>query len=221
MPNLKGGKNYKKSKHAPAAGTGRLVEAEADQMYGRVIKILGDRNMRVYCNDNASRICRVCGAMRKRVFVNLGDLVLISIRDLSNLNEKEKQEQLMKTLKMKDKPMSQKEAERGDIIHKYQHEELSKLKKVEGINEKLFMQLETVDGKVLGDLKTKEDENDYVGIEFDASSSDEDSNEEESKEDMVIEKKNKKQVKAKESKHSRVDDDGANDEDKEIDIDDI
>ncbi len=220
MPNLKGGKNYKKSKHTPAAGTGRLVEAEADQMYGRVIKILGDRNMRVYCNDNASRICRVCGAMRKRVFVNLGDLVLISIRDLTNANEKEKQEELMAILKQREKPISQREAERGDIIHKYQHEELSKLKKVAGINEKLFMQLENVDGKVLGEIKTK-DEEDYVGIEFAASSDDEeDSNNSESKDDTVIEKRHKKQVKAKESKHSRVDDEGVND-DKEIDIDDI
>ncbi len=220
MPNLKGGKNYKKSKHTPAAGTGRLVEAEADQMYGRVIKILGDRNMRVYCNDNASRICRVCGAMRKRVFVNLGDLVLVSIRDLSNVSEKEKQEELMKVLKLKDKPMSQKEAERGDIIHKYQQEELSKLKKVEGINEKLFMQLENVDGKVLGEIKTK-DEDEYVGIEFDASSSDNDSNDSESKDDAIIEKRNKKQVKAKESKHSQVEVEADDNDDKDFDIDDI
>lgn len=221
MPNLKGGKNYKKSKHTTTATSGRLVEAEADQMYGRVIKILGDRNMRVYCNDNASRICRVCGAMRKRVYVNLGDIVLISIRDLSNVTEKEKQEETLKIMGMKDKPMVQKEAERGDIIHKYQPEELSKLKKAEGINEKLFMQLENVDGKVLGELRTKE-EDDYVGIEFDASSTDNEDDDAKSEENAVIEKKNKKQIKAKESKHSRMDDNDADDgNEKEINIDDI
>ena len=220
MPNLKGGKNYKKSKHTTTTSSGRLVEAEADQMYGRVIKILGDRNMRVYCNDNASRICRVCGAMRKRVYVNLGDLVLISVRDLSNMNEKEKQEETLKIMGMKDKPMVQKEAERGDIIHKYQPEDLSKLKKTVGINEKLFMQLENVDGKVLGELRTKEDD-DYVGIEFDASSTDDEDDDSKSEDDKITEKRHKKQIKAKESKHSRVDDDGDVNDDKEINIDDI
>lgn len=220
MPNLKGGKNYKKSKHTTTASSGRLVEAEEDQMYGRVIRILGDRNMRVYCNDNASRICRVCGAMRKRVYVNLGDIVLISIRDLSNVTEKEKQEETLKIMGMKDKPLVKKEMERGDIIHKYQPEDLSKLKKAEGINEKLFLQLENVDGKVLGELRTKEEE-DCVGIEFDASSSD--NEEEDSKsgdDDAVVDKRHKKQIKAKESKHSHVDDVDVN-ADKEINIDDI
>ena len=219
MPNLKGGKNYKKSKHTPAAG-GRLVEAESDQMYGRVIKILGDRNMKIYCNDNATRICRVCGAMRKRVYVNLGDIVLISIRDLSNVAEKEKQEEMMEKLGMKGKPIAQREAERGDIIHKYQADELSKLKKVMGINEKLFLQLENVDGKVLVDLR-KNDDDDYVGIEF-AASSDDESEDSESDEEVKHDKRTKKEVKAKESKHARMNDEGpADNENDDIDIDDI
>lgn len=220
MPNLKGGKNYKKSKHAGPVTSGRLVESEEGQLYGRVIKILGDRNMRVYCNDNASRICRVCGAMRKRVYVNLGDLVLVSIRDLLNVSEKEKLEETLKIMGRKEKTLKEKEEERGDIIHKYQPEELSKLKKVEGINEKLFLQLENVDNKVLGDIRVR-DEEDNVGIEFEESSSDEEDNENDASDtNLVIEKRHKKQVKAKESKHSRVDVDDDNN-DKDIDIDDI
>ena len=221
MPNLKGGKNYKKSKHTTAQGGQALIEAESDQMYGRVVRILGDRNMRVYCNDNVSRICRVCGAMRKRVYVNIGDVVLVSIRDLANTTEKEREDKTFKSIGIKEKSLSEREQERGDIIHKYQQEDLSKLKKVKGINEKLFLQLETVDGKVLGELRTRDEENDYVGITFDASS-DEDDEDDEDDEEVKHDKRTKKQVKAKESKHSKVEETAQVESvDREINIDDI
>ena len=198
-----------------------LLEADSDQLYGRVVRILGDRNMRVFCNDNASRICRVCGAMRKRVYVNIGDVVLVSIRNLANTTEKERENETFKSMGIKEKSLSEREQERGDIIHKYQQEDLSKLKKVKGINEKLFLQLETVDGKVLGELRTRDEENDYVGITFDASS-DEDDEDDEDDEEVKHDKRTKKQVKAKESKHSKVEETAQVESvDREINIDDI
>ena len=123
MPNLTGGKNYKKTKHASEKT--KFVEADDDQMYARVLKILGDRNTLTYCNDNVVRLCHIRGSIRKDMWINVGDIVLISVRDF--LQDK------------KDK------YEKGDILHKYTSDVYSKLKKDERINPKLFFTLETSD----------------------------------------------------------------------------
>ena len=46
MPNKKGGKNYKKSKHATDDPI--LYERPEDQMYGRIVKLLGTCNVLVF-----------------------------------------------------------------------------------------------------------------------------------------------------------------------------
>lgn len=94
--------------------------------------------MLVYCNDNKVRLCHICGAMKKFNWLTLGDLVLVSLRDFEK------------------KPvLGSNEYEKGDILAKYDSEHLSKLKKMPDINPKLFMQLETVDGKILAELGDK------------------------------------------------------------------
>jgi initiation factor 1A len=65
MPNKKGGKNYKKSKHADDEPI--LYERQEGQMYGRILKLLGH--------------CNIRGSMRKKVWLGPGDIVLISLRD--------------------------------------------------------------------------------------------------------------------------------------------
>jgi translation initiation factor 1A len=160
MPNLTGGKHYKKSKQTGSIEK-PFVDRQEDQQYGRVLRNLGGRNMLVYCNDSKTRLCHICGAMRKFNWLNVGDLVLISLRDFEK----------------KPEPGS-KEYEKGDIIHKYDQEHLGKLKKQADINPKLFMQLETMDGQVLAAIGEKEEklrkegkvvkqEDDNCGIEFD------------------------------------------------------
>jgi initiation factor 1A len=169
MPNRTGGKNYKKSKQ-----TGSIVkpfiDRQPDQMYARIIRNLGGRNMLVYCNDNKVRLCHICGAMKKFTWLNVGDLVLISLRGFEK------------------KPESgSNEYEKGDIVAKYDSEHLGKLKKQSDINQKLFMTLETVDGKILAEIGSKEkstialpgDEDD-MGIEFDRCDDTEDKKEKES-----------------------------------------
>lgn len=181
MPNRTGGKNYKKSKQ-----TGSIVkpfiDRQPDQQYARILRNLGGRNMLVYCNDNKIRLCHICGAMKKFTWLNVGDLVLISLRDFEK----------------KPEPGS-KEYEKGDIVAKYDSEHVGKLKKQPDINPKLFMTLETMDGKILAEIGTKDQskmmlpgEDDDGGIEFDRG----DEKEEESEENK-------------------------SDEDKEFDIDDI
>lgn len=117
MPNKTGGKNYKKSKHGGDDDAVIFVEKQEDQQYGRVVKVLGNGNMRIYCNDNKERICHIRGAIRKRVWINLGDLVLVSLRDLGD-------------------------TDKGDILTKYEPKFFSKIKKLDGVNPILFTNLE-------------------------------------------------------------------------------
>lgn len=156
MPNTTGGKNYKKSKHSSGSFAPAFIDRQPDQMYARVIKVLGNLNLLVYCNDNKTRMCHIRGSMRKKVWLNVGDLVLISVRDFE-----------------KDLEQSGKAYEKGDVVAKYDPEHMSKLKKMPDINQKLFMQLETVDGTVLNEIGKREEKRpqglDDCGIEFDYS----------------------------------------------------
>ena len=133
MPNLKGGKNYKKAKGGGDDGPA-FVERQADQLYGRVIKNLGNCNMIVYCGDNRRRFCHIRGAIRKRLWMNPGDVVLVSVRDFEKVEAGE--------------------MERGDIITKYDTRHYGKLKKMPDFNQRLLCELEKVnfDSDQVGNL---------------------------------------------------------------------
>ena len=77
MVNKKGGKKYKRGRKRGPATAGNLVYKDEHEEYAKVIKTLGDRGMEVFCADKQTKIVKVKGAMRKRVWVNVGDLVLI------------------------------------------------------------------------------------------------------------------------------------------------
>ena len=133
--------------------------------------------MLVYSNDNKIRLCHICGAMKKFTWLNAGDLVLISLRDFEKKPE-----------------AGSKEYEKGDILAKYDSEHLGKLKKLPDINQKLFMTLETVDGKILSEIGTRDQskimlpgEEDDMGIEFDRSDEPAAKDTSESDEDKEIE----------------------------------
>ena len=128
---MTGGKNYKKTKHSSEKA--KFIEADDGQLYARVIQILGNRNTLAYCNDNVVRLCHIRGSIRKDTWINIGDIVLISVRDF--LQDK------------KDK------YEKGDILSKYDRELYSKLKKDVNINPKLFSNLETADINQLKRIK--------------------------------------------------------------------
>lgn len=159
-PNLKGGKHYKKKAKTGEQDPSILqIERLPDQQVARVIRVLGNRNMMCYCNDNKMRICHVRGKLRNRVYVEQGDLVLVSLRDYEATPAA---------------GAAKPEADRGDILAKYPYECLSKLKKEDGVNPKLFMTLETMDGVRLGALgddkrtaNTIEDGEGDAGFEFD------------------------------------------------------
>jgi translation initiation factor 1A len=127
-------------------------------MYGRVIRVLGNRNLLTYCNDNVVRLCHIRGSIRKDMWINIGDLVLISIREF--LQDK------------KDK------YEKGDILYKYDRDLYSTLKKDKDINTKLFLEIEKTDLQNIKKVQgTKYDMEHEEGFEFDKSDHDNDDGE--------------------------------------------
>ena len=82
MPNNKGGKKYKRNKNvAQENKTTRLKDENESQEYAQITKALGNCRFEVMCFDGKSRMATMCGKMRKRVFVNQSELVLVSLRD--------------------------------------------------------------------------------------------------------------------------------------------
>jgi translation initiation factor IF-1 len=129
-PNMKGGKGYKKGKHNDADPKMIQWNEEEGQMIGRVLKSVGNRRFRVYCNDNKERLCRLCGSMRKSDFVNEGSLVVMGIRTLSSVTSDHS---------------SSKNMEGGDILSTIDSRLYGKLKKEPGLNPALFTNIEEQD----------------------------------------------------------------------------
>jgi len=78
---MKGGKNFKKGrKKSTFVDKKNLIKKDPkeDQEYGQVINAKGNGRFQLKCCDGGKeRLGIICGKMRKRVWVNRGDLVLI------------------------------------------------------------------------------------------------------------------------------------------------
>lgn len=79
-----------------------LIFKEQDQEYATVLKLLGDCRVEVDCKDGIKRIAHIRGKMKKKVYINTGDLVLIGLRNF--------------------------EDNKADIIHRYSPEDVKALK---------------------------------------------------------------------------------------------
>lgn len=81
MPkNTKGGKKHKKNKNYGSENK-QLRYKEVGQEYAKVTRCKGNCRFDVLCCDGKSRSAILCGSMRKRKFINQGQLVLVSIRE--------------------------------------------------------------------------------------------------------------------------------------------
>jgi len=81
-------------KEPPVPGEGEIL--------GIVEKLLGHDKARVKCLDGKTRLCRIPGRMKKRVWIREGDIVLVAIWDFQP-------------------------DMRGDIIYRYNKDEVRKL----------------------------------------------------------------------------------------------
>ena len=130
MPNMRGGKSYKKSKGGSTDPNEivSFLEKEKDQMVGRIIRNLGDLNMSVFCEDNKTRICKISSGIKKKFRFFVGDIILVSLRDC-----------LLSTADLE----AGKRSDRGDILGKYSPQQYNQLKS-SGIKDYLFAETDTL-----------------------------------------------------------------------------
>lgn len=148
-----GGNKRKKTKKAVQEGR-ELIFKEEMQEYAQTVKLFGDSRMEVQCLDGVKRIGHIRGKMRKKMWIANGDVVLVSLREY--------------------------EKDKCDIIHKYNEEEVRKLKQLKEIPETIKLP-----------EKDDKQEEDYNDIQF-GDSDDENAG---SNEENNISSKNKKNAK--------------------------
>ena len=128
MPNIRGGKGYKKFKKGANEEEITFIEKESDQYVGCIMKLVGCLNASVFCEDNKTRICKIAEGIKKKVRFYVGDIVLLSYRD---------------DLISKQELLEGKHSDRGDILGKYPAEQYSQLKTA-GVNPHIFRHIDTI-----------------------------------------------------------------------------
>ena len=137
--NIKGGKNFKKQKKVGSREREFLFR-EDEQEYARIIKQLGDARFECQIfntNTETNVIGKICGSMRNRVWINIGDVVLVSKRSFDSSN--------------------------CDVIHKYTPDEASKLRSLEEIPSNVNLQATAIDLDA-GHLEYDEDDIQFDNI---------------------------------------------------------
>uniref|UniRef100_A0A670ISY7 Eukaryotic translation initiation factor 4C n=1 Tax=Podarcis muralis TaxID=64176 RepID=A0A670ISY7_PODMU len=51
------------------------------QEYAQVIKMLGNGRLEALCFDGVKRLCHIRGKLRKKVWINTSDIILVGLRD--------------------------------------------------------------------------------------------------------------------------------------------
>jgi translation initiation factor 1A len=92
MPGAHGKRKSKTANGAEDKRKGTLEFKEDGQMYACVTKAAGDRRFIARCDDGIERLCKLRGSMRRRDWVCINDIVLISTREYGD----EKADILMK-----------------------------------------------------------------------------------------------------------------------------
>ncbi len=136
MPNMTGGKGYKRGKHSNKEE--KMIEWDegSGEMLGRVIGILGSRRFTVYCNDNKTRTCRLAGSIPKSDWVSIGAIVLVSIRLLPTSTTEGTSSGAKTVAAVASASMI------GDITNVFASEFYKDLKDMPSTNRAIFMQVE-------------------------------------------------------------------------------
>ena len=79
----KGGKNRRRGKNENEEKR-ELIFKEDGQEYAQVLRMLGNGRLEAYCIDGVKRLCHIRGKMRKKVWVNTGDIILLGLRDFQD-----------------------------------------------------------------------------------------------------------------------------------------
>ncbi|KAI9189440.1 Translation initiation factor 1A [Blastocladiella emersonii ATCC 22665] len=80
----KGGKTRRRGKNEGDGVKRELVFKEDGQEYAQVLKMLGNGRLEAQCFDGIKRLGTIRGKMRKKVWINVGDIVLIGLREFQD-----------------------------------------------------------------------------------------------------------------------------------------
>jgi translation initiation factor 1A len=103
MPKNKGrgGKNYRRGKNDNETKRELEFKTEGTE-YAQVLKMLGGGRLECNCFDGVKRLGHIRGKLKKKVWIGVGDIILISTRDFQE--------------------------DKCDVLHKYHLEEVKQLK---------------------------------------------------------------------------------------------
>jgi len=141
-----GGNKHKKKKNNPSTTEieRELIFKVESQEYGQVSRLLGNCRLEIQCFDGKTRLGNIRGSMRKKVWIKVNDVVLVSLRDF--------------------------EDGKCDIIHKYESKEVNRLKMLDEIPKtvKTIDDLEDKEEDIGIDfVESDDDEKEKVEINFD------------------------------------------------------
>uniref|UniRef100_T1IMG0 Eukaryotic translation initiation factor 4C n=1 Tax=Strigamia maritima TaxID=126957 RepID=T1IMG0_STRMM len=77
----KGGKNRRRGKNENETEKRELIFREDGQEYAQVTKMLGNGRLEAMCFDGIKRLCHIRGKLRKKVWINQADIILVGLRD--------------------------------------------------------------------------------------------------------------------------------------------
>lgn len=113
MPKKKGHATLSmKKRNQERLQNAELIIKDEMQVYGFVDKLLGDRRINVKCQDGKTRLCKVRGKYKGRLYIHPNDILLVSLREEDDT--------------------------KGDIIAKYRQDEVHELKRLGEINDTDF-----------------------------------------------------------------------------------
>ena len=98
----KGGKTRRRGKNENFGQKRELVYKDDGQEYAQVLRMLGNGRLEAFCFDGVKRLGHIRGKMQKKVWINAGDIILVSLRDYQD--------------------------DKADVIYKYNPEEARALK---------------------------------------------------------------------------------------------
>lgn len=144
VKNKKGGKSFKKKIKNTEEDHNIKVDLKSEnQEYGQVEKLLGNLRLKIKCIDGKERLGKIRGSIRKRCWITIGDVVLVSLREF--------------------------EDEKCDVLHKYSGDHIKKLVKFGEIPESLTTvdKVAEIDENIIKDSVEFEDEDDEDQLDFD------------------------------------------------------
>lgn len=139
----KGGKNRRRGKNEAENDKRELVFKEHGQEYAQVLKLLGNGRLEALCFDGCKRLCIIRGKLRKKVWIQTGDIILIGLRDYQDC--------------------------KADVIQKYFADEARNLKAYGELPASAKLTCDTAaadsddDGVEFGEVDSEDEQQDYCG----------------------------------------------------------